>query len=208
MIYWYLRSRLFEWQEQRRVESLFYSNSRFKILDQLLLRNYASQSAFAISKAFHLKRQDPNPYLYGETPLTTLAALTKRFQISESDTLLELGAGRGRGALFFAEWVGCRVIAIEQVPAFVQRARALPSERLSVLEGDYFHFPLPPATVVYLYGSHLSEQEAFRLSDALQQMPIGAKIVSVSAPLPGFPSVDQMTGRFPWGRATIYLSIR
>jgi hypothetical protein len=203
-VYWFCRSRLFEWREQKRVERLFYGSEPFRHMDQILLSAYQEQSPYEVSKAFLQSRGAADPYLYGETPLTTLYTVAKAFQITSEDTLLELGAGRFRGAFFLTEVIGCRVVGIEQIPRFTRTARALSHPRLQVVEGDFFTADFSAATVVYLYGLHLTDSQQEHLVQKLQQLGPAVKILTVSAPLPGCAVIGCVEGRFPWGKTEIY----
>lgn len=199
MLYWYLRSKLFEYFEEKRVRKQFYPH--FAPIDAQFRK---SENPFKVSKAFLLSRGAKNPHLYGETPLTTLHKIVEEFGIGKSDTVIELGAGRGRGAFFLAEMVGCKVIAVEQIPAFVEAMSQIDHPRVRVEQGNFFEMDLSEATVLYLYGSHLTDQEVDLLCNAFKKLPSSVKIITVSYPLPGFETVAQIAGRFPWGKADIF----
>lgn len=203
-MFWFCRSWLFEKWEQKKVIDRFYSRQRFRAIDQFLLEQYREKSPYAISKAFLQKRGALDLYLYGETPLTTLYEMADNFQLTENDILIELGAGRCRGAFFLAEVFGCSIIAIEQVPHFAKIARSIFCPRVRIVEGNFFEVDVSQGTAIYLYGSALSDEEVERIADRFQKIPSSLKVFTVSYPLPGFHIVKQITGRFPWGKTEIY----
>lgn len=212
MLFSYLRTAAFEWAEQKRVKRLYYPNDHFKTVDQTLLSSLPNP--YATSKAYLQERKEANIYAYGETPITTLGQMAERFNITTEDTLIELGAGRGRGALFFSEHLYCTVYAFERVPLFVSQLQELKRQfnctRLNVIDADFFTTSLPEATVVYLYGTMLTDAEITKLGSAFQKYPKSVKLITVSYPLsdysPAFKTKDVMQGRFPWGKTEIYLN--
>lgn len=206
-MYTYLKTLLFELFEQRRVKALFYSNQAYRVKDEALRRAYRGLSPFHICRDYLISKGETNPYQYGETPLTTLCHISKAFAIHSDETVIELGAGRGRAALFLAEWVGCRVIALECIPLFVRLM--VPSVRIEVIQGEMRHAPFKKATTVFLYGTMLSEEEILELADLI---PSGVQVITVSYPLSDYDQRYQTkkstTGAFPWGKTEVYLNER
>lgn len=203
----YFRVKFFEWREQRRVERLYYSNECFRNSDQALLSAYAGISPYQISKEFLIKLQAPEIFAYGETPLTTTSKIVSECAITSADVVIEMGAGRGRASLFLAEYVGCRVIAYEQIPAFIQKIP--PSSNLKTLTQDMFSADFSEATVIYLYGTLLTDSEIQKLTLAF---PKNVKIITVSYPLSDYSQKyvtrKSFRGKFPWGKTEIYWNER
>ncbi len=151
---------------------------------------------------------------YGETPLKTLADIAAIASIQPSDTVLELGCGRGRGAFWLASCVGCKVIAIDAVPHFIQYAREIAKssgfeKHVTFYQGDFFQIPLEEASVIYLYGTGLEESIWFDLTIWLSDLPKKPLIITVSYPLqefsPHFALIGQCDLEFGWGKAKVYL---
>ncbi len=197
----YLKVKIYEWLEQRKVEKLFYHNQRFKERDRALLAAYRTKNPYRISKEF-LK-----VHSYGETPLTTMARIVDECGLSSDDLIIEMGAGRGRASLFLAEYVGCRVIAYEQIPTFVEKI--LPSPNLKILAQDMFSADFSKAAAIYLYGTMLTDEEIQKLCAIF---PKGVKIITVSYPLSDYSEhymiKKTFTGKFPWGKTEVYWNER
>lgn len=200
-MYLYIKVKIFEYLEQRKVKQLFYSKERFKACDLALLRTYRTKNAYRISKEFY------KAHCYGETPLTTMAHIVKECALSAEDVVVEMGAGRGRASLFLAEYVGCQVIAYEQIPAFA--GKIPPSPNLRIRDQDMFSADFSTATAIYLYGTMLSEEEIGRLA---LSFPKQVKIITVSYPLndysPHYVTKKTFSGTFPWGKTEVYWNER
>ncbi len=203
----YYKTKIFEWLEQRRVSARFYHNEQFRLLDQALLTAYESENPFHISRAFLEKQKAEETYAYGETPLTTMAHIAKECELRPSDTVIEMGAGRGRAALFLAEYVGCKVIAYEQIPQFVEKMPL--SKNLKILSADMFSADFSKASAVYLYGTMLLDEEILNL---IEKLPKGCKVITVSYPLSEYSERWQVkktfSGSFAWGKTEVYWNER
>ncbi|MBS0629063.1 MAG: class I SAM-dependent methyltransferase [Verrucomicrobia bacterium] len=200
-MYLFFKVKIYEWLEQRRVAKVFYHNDRFKERDLALLCEYRSKNPYQISKEF-LKT-----HCYGETPLTSVAHIVKECGLSSADTLIEMGAGRGRASLFLAEYVGCRVIAYEQIPAFVEKFPSSPN--IKILSQDMFSGDFSKGTAIYLYGTMLTDQEIQKLCTLF---PPKVKIITVSYPLSDYSDhyvvKKVFTVKFPWGKTEGYWNER
>ena len=191
----YLRVKVFfyNWKDERSIRSLFPS---FKRLDQALL---ASPNPYRIPKAFP----------YGETPLFTFKQMADRWHITDSDYVIELGCGRGRGSFFLAHYTGCTVKGIDWTPSFISHATTVASQfphlGVSFACKDMRQADLSRATVIYLYGTCLDEASIEALSQMFHKLPSATKIITVSYPLPYFLVKDEFVGSFPWGKTEIYL---
>ncbi len=191
------------WVSIQRLYDLFwvilldYSRSlRFLLADLGLALAYITKSPYAISKAYW------NSYTYGETPIRVLRKIAK--YIGPDDVVYELGSGTGRACLWLHHRIGCRTVGIECIPVFVRRAQLFARGPEFVCD-DFFTSDLSDASVVYLYGSMMTEDEVNRIST---RIPSGARVITVSFPLPGFQLIHRFPVRFPWGRTHIYISRR
>jgi SAM-dependent methyltransferase len=164
----------------------------------------------AFQKLDQRLRQTLNPYKvqqafpYGETPLAVLKEIADRFGLKPSDTVIELGCGRGRAAFFWAHYVGCRVYGIDKIPEFISLAQQVAQNdpHLSFSCEDISAADLQQATWIYLYGTGWDET---LLDQIAAKIPPSAKIVSVTTPLNSCQVQDQFLASFPWGKADIYL---
>ncbi|MGE3953756.1 MAG: hypothetical protein AB7F31_00975 [Parachlamydiales bacterium] len=51
-------------------------------------------------------------------------------------------------------------------------------------------------------------EEVDKLERALETLPVGAKVITVSYPLEGFEAVDRREFPYTWGTAEVYLQTR
>jgi hypothetical protein len=203
----------FNWIEEQRVRrSLYPQSSHFEKYDRELKRRFRFLNPYTLCRRYLQKKGEANVHAYGETPLTLLEAIVKRFYIGKEETLVEMGAGRGRGALFLASAMGLHVKALEQHPLFCQILREMKVEGLEVVEGDMMEADLSEATSIYLYGTMLTDSEIQALIAEFKKMSPAVKIITVSYPLRQYDStfeiVDQFEGEFPWGKTTVFFNRR
>lgn len=209
---------LYEGLEYLKVIFRFYSNKSFRQQDLSLLWKYLFINPFAVSKAFLLSKGAEDPYLYGETPLTTLAKIVKECGITSSDTVFELGCGRARTCFWLADFVKCRILGVEQIPTFIEKANEVKTkynvQNVSFYLGSYYAVSFKDATVIYLYGTCLNDSAIQRLLKKFAKMPAGAKVITVSYPLtdyeshPLFDLTHSFEASFPWGETTLYLHVK
>ncbi len=194
------------------------TNLSFFKTDVSLLLTYLFDNPFAISKRFLLLKGEIDIYAYGETPLTSLQIIAEKCQITSKDLVLELGCGRGRTCFWLNSFIGCKVIGIELIPEFVERAERI-RKKLKItgvrfLQEDFFLTDYSKATVVYLYGTCLEKYQVEKLINSLSTLPSGAKIITVSYALNDFSNTKlfETMKRFPvpftWGTADIYMQIK
>lgn len=196
----------------------YYKNSVFRKCDLALLSTYFFKSPYAISKRYLLDHGADDPYLYGETPLTSMDLIASTCGISSSDVVYELGCGRGRCCFWLKAFVGCRVEGVEIIPEFVQQAKAIQSRYqiqninfhcANILKADYSE-----ATFLYLCGTCFEENLIKKIVKKLKATKTGTKIISVSYPLtdytdkPLFKVVKVFPVSFGWGDMDVYLQER
>lgn len=208
----------YEGFEYLKVIFRFYSNKAFRQQDLSLLRKYIFVNPYSISKAFLLSKGAQDPYLYGETPLTTLAKIVKECGVNSNDYVYELGCGRARTCFWLAAFVNCRILGIEQIPTFIEKANEVKDkygvQNVTFYLGSYYDVSFKEATVIYLYGTCLEDSAIKRLLKKFAKMPSGAKVITVSYPLtdyeinPLFDLTRTFEASFPWGETTLYLHVR
>lgn len=201
-----------------RVAMNYYSNFTFAKIDLFLLVSYLFQNPFGISKRFLQKKGEDNVYAYGETPLTTLDQISKECEISEKDTVFELGCGRGRTCFWLHSFIHCKVVGIEYIPEFIERANAVKTkfdvQNVEFRLQDFLQADFTGATTIYLYGTCLEENAIRQIISKCKSLPAGTKIITISYPLtdytqePLFEVMKRFQARYPWGTADVYLQIK
>lgn len=179
----------------------YYSRSiRFALIDLFL----GFLSLFFNPYRICRKRRE----VYGETPLSTLQQIVDRCNLTSEDTWLELGSGRGKSCFWIAQFVGCRVIGIEKISFFVCLSRLLSflfSAKTLFYVKDLSDADLSSATCIYIYSTCLSDEQMSQIARKKSTFLPGAKIVTISAPLPGWQPCCSFPVSFPWGKTEAYL---
>jgi SAM-dependent methyltransferase len=130
------------------------------------------------------------------TPDDVVAAMLDLAEVSEGDTLYDLGSGDGRILLVAAER-GAWAVGIEIDPDLVEQSRqairdAGLEDRVRVRRGDLFKQDLRPATVITLY---LRPDLNVRLRPQLDRLRPGTRIVSHTYSMPGARPTRKMAVR-------------
>jgi SAM-dependent methyltransferase len=199
------------------VASRYYLNFRFLKIDLSLLLAYLFRSPFTVSKQFLKQQGSKEIYAYGETPLTTLELIARRCQLTKDDTFFELGCGRGRTCFWLNCWIGCKVVGIEYIPLFVEKANHI-KQRFQV-DGvefrceDILEASFDDATVLYIYGTCFDDSFIEKLIEKISVLPSGTKIITVSYSLadytskPIFEVLNRFPAQFTWGEADVYYQV-
>lgn len=199
---------------QREVKEKYYSDATFAKIDKALLTAYIFKNPYTISKNYLKKHREREIHTYGETPLKTYEKIAGECDLQPSDTFLELGSGRGRGALFLNHFYKCSVIGIERIPQFVKLSRHISQkyhlENASFICADMLQANIPDANIIYLYGTCLKDQEIHSLVKRLKKFPKKTKIITISYPLTdydeeAFQIENTFSASFPWGETDAYL---
>lgn len=201
-----------------RVVTRYYPRWSYAKVDGSLLLTYLFDNPFTISKRFLMKKGAKDVYAYGETPLTTIEFLAKECDLKASDTVFELGCGRGRTCFWLREFIGCKVVGIEYIPEFAERASRVASklklDRIEFRQEDFLHSDFQGATAIYLYGTCYDDDFITQLINKLKKCAPGTKIISISYPLSEYTNEDdfevmkRFTATFTWGVADVYLQVR
>jgi precorrin-6B methylase 2 len=114
------------------------------------------------------------------TPEDVLAALLDLAEVTEDDTVYDLGAGDGRIVIVAARDRGARGVGIEIDPELVDKANeairaAGLTKRVKMVRGDMFKQDLTPATVITLY---LKPQVNAQLRPQMEKLRPGTRVVS------------------------------
>ncbi len=201
--------------EYLKVVQRFYSNRTFARVDSALLLSYLWTNPFAISKEFLASQGAEDVYQYGETPLTTFAEIAAKAGIAKHDTYLELGAGRGRTCFWASIFLGCSVKGMELIPAFVSKAEKIVRRynlpNIQFAQENFLTASFSGASVIYLYGSTLPDEEIAILAQKCAALPTGTKIITVSyslneyLPSNSFEIMHCFPAEYTWGSADVYV---
>jgi SAM-dependent methyltransferase len=93
---------------------------------------------------------------YVQTPPRIVERMLRVAEVTERDTVYDLGSGDGRIAIAAAREFGAHAVGVEIVPRLVDEARrnareAGVADRVTFRQGDLFEADLSGATVVTLY---------------------------------------------------------
>jgi SAM-dependent methyltransferase len=221
-----LRARLFRCIDYCGVIFKFYVRNRnFARIDLAIRGEYWLNSPFTISKRYLQLKVEPDVYQYGETPLLTIEKIAKQIHTTEQDCIFELGCGTGRCAFWLAYFTKCRIVGIEQIPDFVDFSNQL-VEKDSFLEGkinfirnDFLSTDLNPATIIYCYGTKLTNAQIEALILNLGKTQPGTIVITVSYSLNEiistsenqavldkyFPIISKFDAEFFWGKTTVFI---
>jgi len=193
----------------------YYRNLTFAKVDLHLFAYYFFRNPFRISRQYLKQKGEEEIYAYGETPLSTLEQICREFDVTSEDTVFELGCGRGITCFWLNIIWGCHVVGIEYIPVFVEAAQnAVHRYHLQNIRfrlDDMFETDLSDATVIYLYGTCLKEEEIQRLANKFSRLPQGTKIITTSYSLEEYSHTlsisKQLQGCFAWGTADVFLHV-
>lgn len=151
---------------------------------------------------------------YGETPITTLWKIAQECKMTKEDHLIELGCGRGRGVFFLNDLIGCRATGIEWNPDFVHLAQQAVNHddptSLCYICSDMLSADLSDATMIYLFGTCLSDQYIKKLIQRIEQLHQPPQVITVSYPLSDYSDhwqvIKEFEGSFVWGSTSIFLN--
>jgi hypothetical protein len=207
-----------EFLEYLKVIFRYYPNTSFAKRDLILLGKYFFKSPYSYSKEFLISQGEEEIYAYGETPLTTLETIAKLSHLSKEDTVFELGSGRGRSCFWLSSFIGCKVIGIDFVPAFIKKALEVKEKfhlsKLDFRQEDLLQSNFSEATVIYLYGTCYDTPFLKRLVKKFAILPKGTKIITVSYPLTDYAKkgeyqvIQKTSLPFTWGMGEVYFHIK
>lgn len=204
--------------EYGRVIANYYSDPTFLKIDLSLLLSYLFNNPFRISKRFLMSKGEQDVYTYGETPLTALDYIAKQCHLSMNDTVFELGCGRGRTCFWLNHFIGCEVIGVDYVPAFIERANRVKTtchvQGVDFRLENFLETDLSDATVIYLYGTCYPATFIKQLIKRLEILPRGTKVITVSyaladfQPATSFEVNKHFSVSFTWGMADVYWQVK
>ncbi len=186
------------WRDRKETFRRYYNWSRFPLLDLTFGLIALFLNPYRTCRKFLQKKGAADIHAYGETPYSTYERIAAECNIGPHDTWVEMGAGRGKGCFWMAQFIRCKVIGIEWIPSFVYQAKAIQAlfrvKNISFELGDMEKADLTSATILYLYGHW----------PALS-IPPGVKVLTISEPLENLPVLKAFWVRYPWGRTRAFL---
>lgn len=201
-----------------RTTCLYYSDPLFRKVDFALLRSYWWNNPYVISRRFLEQKGESEVHAYGETPVSTIDLIARECRLTSSDTIYELGCGRGRGCFWLAICLKAQVIGIDFVPTFIETAKGLASryviKNLTFYCEDFLKASFDKATVYYLHGTCMPERDIICLMERLSKAPQGTRVITVSFSLSDYPAgklwkIDKcFKAPFSWGSTDVYLHIK
>lgn len=193
----------------------YYKDLPFAKIDMGILFSFFFKSPYRLSREYAEQLKIPALEVYGETPLPTMEKIAKEAEISANDVVYELGSGRGRCSFWLVSFIHCRVVGVEIIAPFVHVANEIKKryreEKTSFILANMFEVDLTPATVIYLYGTLLSDEEIKAIAKKFSKLHKGTKIITISYPLqeyysvPCFELIKCFEVEFPWGTTTAYV---
>jgi hypothetical protein len=205
---YFFKVRYFNFKDFFRNVIRYWRSPRYILADSCLLLSYFLKSPYTIAKEFE---EAP----YGETPLSELEKMVRFACVTKEDIVYEMGAGRGRGCFWLSEKIGCRVVGIEHNPVFVQRAiciaRWFSYTNIQFRCEDMLLAKCADATLLYLYGTCLTDEEIIQFVKNCKALRPGTKILTISYSLEEYDKehkielIGVIKVTFPWGQTDAYL---
>lgn len=194
----------------------YYLNIKFLFFDVGFSFIYFFLNPYRISKKFLAKKFNKKIYDYGETPLVEMEKIVNACSLTSSDTLLELGAGRGKVSFWLHYFVKCNIVALEQIPTFVKIGnffiKAFRIKNIKFLCEDMYEFKIKDYSAIYLYGTTLCDEKIKILINKFKKLPSSVKIITISYSLDeydkSFSSEKCFDISFPWGKTKAYVNVR
>ncbi len=201
----YFRTKWFHIREQSRSWK-HYRKIRFLLADCFLFL-----FSFFINpyRALRKHKEDLGPY--GETPLSTLGTIFSSLSLSEKDIIFELGSGRGRTLFYLASFTPCHIVGVEKFSLFYQFTKRVASllrfSKLTLLQKNFLQADYSKASVIYLYGTALSQNQIEILLQSFKSLPKDARIITISFKLESNYLLLQetMPVTFPWGSTNAFI---
>lgn len=208
-IYRFYQVKKEQWRLQKEVVLRYYPKSfRFALCDIVL------GMASLFFNAYRSCRKQGT--VYGETPIASFHRIAEFCSLSKEDTWLELGSGRGKGAFWISQFVGCQTIGVENISLFVYVSRIIRMlcrvKNISFVRADMRDVDFSAISFVYLYSTSMADKELIALEEKMGALPSKSRVLTISAPLPKLEPNFRLAGSFPvsfpWGTTEAYIHER
>lgn len=185
-------------------------------VDLLYLLQYWNKNPYRICKKY-FQKNEAKEVLYGDTWPLSAYQFTQALQMNPNDVVYDVGCGIGRVCFWFQKISGCKVIGIEKVSFFVERAQkiqaCLKAKRVEFLQKDLLDIDYQNATIIYFYSSSFSDDVIMKLIEKWKVLKKGARVLTTSFSLLDYNAIDYKVINsykvsFPWGVCEVYLQER
>lgn len=157
-----------------------------------------------------------NQLVYGETPALSLLGMLARVGVGASDTVFDLGCGRGLALLAATLEFHIRGVGIDAIPTFVERGQQIAmrlgiADRARFILGDFREQDLSGATIFYAAATTferdiLDDLAALAAEQAGGDRPI--RFITLSQTLlPPWKLVDKASYPMTWGWNSVYFHV-
>jgi len=196
MVIWsHIRDALFELDALRRYRTLH----RFTTIDwSLKKRDLVSNSYSQCRKYFGKEAAEG---IYGETPLQTIESILRVIGVTEKDTFVDLGCGRGRLCFFVNALFGCTAKGIDLVPSYIREAKKHPVEGTEFYLDDYKNH-LDQKAIYYWYVVTSNSSEFLNVVDLFCE---GAIVITISERIEGWELLHTIPALYPWGETYAFV---
>lgn len=214
LLYLNLQLRALKLVEQIRILPLYWNRALLKI-DWAYFKAYLFKSPYKLHREHFKASSEEIKYSYGETWPSTALELHKLFRIQPDDVLYDLGSGTGRISFWLQQLGLCHVVAVENLPDFIQRSEKmkieLQNKAVTFLEQNILDVDYSPATLIYFYGTSFSDEFIQKLLKKWSGLKPGVRIITTSYALneyldkPEYLLLKEKRLFYPWGKCDVYL---
>lgn len=198
--------------QQLVISPLYFKYPLFKV-DLEFLKSYWNKNPYRICKEFFFETDNKDVF-YGETWPFSISYFKEILPLTEKDVLFDLGSGTSRISFWFQVISGCRVVAVEKVPRFVEIAKGiqkkLKNNRIKFLQKDLLEVDYSEASVIYFYSSNIEDKLILKLIEKWRLLKKGTKIITTSFSLQEYENkqyrvLGEYSVSYPWGKCDVYL---
>lgn len=197
-----------EWRAATRVPGLWRVESRLTLAYLLRLPAWF---IWRERRAAGLYAFDDESFAFGETPYDVALDICAQAGLTASDTLFDLGCGRGKMVFAAALAHGCAAVGVDLLPTYIDVARgisaALGLDRVRFERQHVLDVPLDDATAVYVNGFTFNDDLAGGLQARISVLADGTRWISVGREWrhPRLRLSGKRRYPFSWGYADTWL---
>jgi SAM-dependent methyltransferase len=181
-----------------------------RIEKQLWLRYSLKFSPLYIRFERNRFKYPRNNFFYGEVPYSVARDIAETAEITESDTVYDLGCGRGKFLFFINLYTGARCIGIDLLPTYINTALKIADKldmrNIEFFQEDIFNVELDTASVVMLHGSTFSQELHEAIWEKIDKIKPGSRFITVSMGYnhPRLNLFNKKDYLFSWGKSTAF----
>lgn len=174
----------------------------------LLLREYFFSSPYSIIKKYGDGSEN---FIYGETPLLTVDRILCDAGITQDDTLIDLGCGRG--LMLFGAYLSkdIKATGIDIVEPFIEKgnriASALKTDKVRFKKIDINDYDFSLGNIFFIAGTTFEDDVLKKITKKISQIKGNVKIISLSQKIDNehFPVILKRKYQFSWGDNLVYI---